>query len=246
MEKSDLGIVLGARYGKRNGRIILGESAEMRARAAGIVYEEGLVKEFIISGGYGLFIRYDIDLEFPVYDYEKRLEITQDEETYQKARQKARVYPSEAFVMREFVQKYYGVPLEVLYLEQDSETTQENIKYCWKIIKSKYQGKRDKNNFYQVAIITNLYHMEKASDLLKEEVKAIKNQFDYQIKIVYLFAEDLLVIENHFWIERIRKYYKDKYDGQWDSDCIYELLSNGKSVEELFKNRQLSNLLKIS
>ncbi len=233
MEKTDLAIVLGARCGRKNGSMRLGESAEMRARAVGIAYRKGLVEKIVLSGGYNFKIRYDLDLEVPVYNSTQRPDLL-DKETYQKACQEARIYRSEASLMGEFLQKNYGVAPEKLIFEENSETTQQNVEYCREIIRRLCQEKR--NGCYCLSIFTNLYHMSRVLNLFQKEVRTIKEQCGCQIKIIPFYAEDFLVMEDPFWIDLICEYYRyNRHDRDWDINHLREVLISGRSVAELLK-----------
>jgi len=73
----------------------------------------------------------------------------------------------------------------------------------------------------KIAILTLLYHMERALPTFRA----------IGLNIEPLFAEDLL---GEPWIDRICEHYSVPKGGkQWDTNKIRELLSSGKSIGEL-------------
>ncbi len=213
METYDAVIVLGAKVGVTRGKMGLAFFTEMRTRAAGISYQEGLTRVLVLSGGYNIGVRYDVDLSVPVFGTPNS---DRKPNFSEKAYRKARCYRSEASVMAEFLRAEYGVPPESIILEEDSRTTKENALSCKGIV--------DRSGWKKVALLTQLYHME----------RALKTFWDAGVQVSPLFAEDLLPLENGCWIDKICEYYSVPKGGkQWDTEKIRELLSKGESVEPL-------------
>lgn len=213
MKSHDGVIVLGAQVGIREWQMVPALHTEMRARAAGIAYQQKITQSFIVSGGYNVGVRYDLDILMPVFgtqDSNKKPDFSDE------ARVRARWYRSESSVVAEAMRLNYGVPPEALILEEDSKTTKENAKNCRSII--------ERCGLKKVGLLTLLYHME----------RALKDFQEIGIDISPLFAEDLLILESKDWISRITDYYSVPKGGkQWDIKRIKELLSDDKSIGTL-------------
>lgn len=207
-------IVLGAQIGIKKGKMMPAFHTEMRARAAGVVYQQNIAPKFILSGGYNFGVRYDLDLSVPVFGTptSDRKPDFSDE-----TRIKAKWYRSEASVIAELLRTEYGVPPEVLILEEDSKTTKENAQYCKAIA--------ERCGWKKIGLLTSLYHME----------RALKDFQEVGLKVEPLFAEDLLPLEEKSWIARICEYYSVPRGGkQWDVEKIREILTTaGKTIGEL-------------
>ena len=203
-------ILLGAQVGLKNGVLVPAYFTEMRATAAGIAYDRGISPKVVISGGYNVGVRYDAELSVPVFGTAKS---DRKPDFSDEARKKARLYRSEASIIAEFMQRYYGLPPESIILEEDSENTRENAQYCKGIV--------ERSGWKEVGLITQLYHMERAL-LAFEEVG---------LKVVPLFAEDLLPFEDNAWIDKVCAYYSVPKGGkQWDTRKMRELLSKRQTI----------------
>jgi len=186
---------------------------EMRARAAGIAYQQRLTRSLILSGGYNFGVRYDLDLSVPVFGTASS-DLKPD--FSDEARTEARWYRSEASVMAELIKFEHGVPPESLILEEDSKTTKENAEYCKLIIERCGWGK--------VGLLTLLFHMERALQAFQEA----------GVELEPIFAENLLVLESKDWISQIVDYYSTPKGGkQWDVEQLKKLLAENKSIGEL-------------
>ena len=114
-----------------------------------------------------------------------------------------------------------GVPKEVMFLEETSAITQENADIL------KILLRRTTFNFVKkVALLTLGYHMRFA-------FPAFEKALESTVIIEPLFTEDLFGLAGR--IEEICQYYSTpKAKIPWDTEKIKELLSNGKSVGEIF------------
>ena len=84
-------IVLGAQIGVKDGNIVPAFFTEMRARVAGIAHQLGICPRIILSGGYNIGVRYDIDLSVPVFGTASS---DRNPDFSEEARVKARIYRS--------------------------------------------------------------------------------------------------------------------------------------------------------
>ena len=206
MEKYDLVIVLGAQIKKENNKYLLAPHTELRARAAAIAFHNGISKKFVISGGYNFLVRYNENqiLSKPDFSFE--------------AFAKGRAWRSEADLIKEYM-RGIDVPEEAMFLEELSATTEETAEIL------KILLRRSTFNFAKkIAILTLIYHMERALPVFKEA----------GLKVEPLFAEDLLALKGESGIDKVCNYYSVPKGGkQWPVDKIRELLSNGRSIGEL-------------
>ncbi|MBI2054136.1 MAG: YdcF family protein [Candidatus Staskawiczbacteria bacterium] len=227
-EHFDCIIVLGSQIGiNEKGKMVPAFHTEMKARAAGIAWQQLSNNKFILTGGYNIGVRYAMELDVPVYGTpgsDKKPDFSEE------AKQRASRYRSEASVIAEVMKKEYGIPLWALLLEEESATTQQNAEFCADIVEdlfwSRVGGQRAR-----IGILTLLYHMERA---LKEFKKAFAEKKVDDVAFVYpLFAENLLSFETQ-WVDKICQYYSVPKGGkQWDVKKIRRLLSKGKSLNSL-------------
>lgn len=213
MKKYDGIIVLGAQIGTKAEEMVPAFHTEMRARAAGIAYQHKITRRFILSGGYNIGVRYDLDLSVPVFGTAAS---DREPDFSDEARLRAKWYRSEASVMAELMRVICCVPPEALIFEEDSKTTKENAQYCKEIV--------ERCGLKETGLLTLLFHMERALNGFQEA----------GIELKPVFAEDLLVLESEDWIDRIADYYSVPKGGkQWDTERIKELLAGDKSIGEL-------------
>jgi len=202
-------VLLGSQVTRQAGHYVLAPHTELKARAAGVAWEKGVGKRFIISGGYNWGVRYDDKQILPKPDFSF--------EAFTKAR---RMGKSEAEVIRDFMREHCGVPEDAMLLEEASATTEENAEFL-KIILERPTFSEAKG----IAILTLIHHMERALPAFR----AI-------IEVEPLLAEDLLALQGPLWIDKICEYYESPKEGkQWDTRKIRELLTNRKSIGELSK-----------
>lgn len=197
-------VVLGAQIVRRpDGKIELAFHTEMRARAAGVAYRSGIAPLLIVSGGHNVAVRYSLQTN-AVFSKPNLSPF---------ALIKARLYPSEARVIAEFLHKSYAVDWKAMILEEKSADTDQNADNCKRIIERK--------SLKGIAVLTSLYHME----------KAIKSFRKSGLDAKPLYAEDLLIIEDQSWINRIVEYYMLPRGGKsWDTERIRRNLQRGGSV----------------
>lgn len=207
MERYDLVILLGSQVQKKDDEYSLAPHTKLKAEAAVIAFQKGITEKFIVSGGYNFWVRYNENQILPKADFSFEVFVH------------GRNEKSEAEVIRDFM-KNYGVPEEVMFLEELSSYTEEQAEILKILLgRSTFAGMKKK------AILTLLYHMEKA---LPAHQKA-------GLEVEPLFAEDLLALEGEPGINKVCQYYSVPKGGrQWDTEKIRELLSTtGRSVREL-------------
>jgi len=206
----DLVIVLGSQIKKEGSKYTLAPHTRVKAEAAGIAWKKGIAKRFIISGGYNFGVRYN------------EREILKNPDFSFEALARTRQEKSEAEVIAEFLYREYNVPLEAMYLEELSATTEENAEFVKILLKRKSTF-----DFAQrIGVLTLIYHMEKALPIFRK----------IGLEVEPLFAEDLIALEGETGIEKVCQYYSVPRAGkQWPVDKIRELLTNRKSIGELLK-----------
>jgi len=211
LEKYDLVILLGSQIKfKGISGYMLAPHTELKAKAAGIAWREGITRRFIISGGYNFWVRYDESkiLETPDLSF--------------KAFTQGRMQESEARVIAEFLERRYKVLPEAMFLEELSATTHEQAEILGILLKRKPTFTFAK----KIAILTLIYHMQRALPIFQSR----------GLEVEPLFAEDLLVLEGKSGIKKVCQYYSTPKEGkQWPVERIRELLSIRRSIGELLK-----------
>jgi uncharacterized SAM-binding protein YcdF (DUF218 family) len=197
-------IVLGAQIVRRPDReIALAFHTEMRVRAAGVAYRSGIASLLIISGGHNVGVRYSLQTNT----------IFSEPNLSPLALIKARLYPSEARVIAEFLHKAYAVDWRAMVLEEKSTDTDQNANNCKRII--------ERRGLKEIAVLTSLYHMEKTITSFRKSGLGAKP----------LYAEDFLIIEDKSWINRIVEYYTFPRGGRsWDNERIRRNLQGEQSI----------------
>jgi len=197
-------IVLGGQIVRKQDRSIgMAPHTEMRARAAGLACKSGVTSRLIISGGHSVGVRYSLkdNTVFSEPNYSLLALIS------------ARLYPSEAKVVADFVHMNYRVQRSSMVLEEKSVNTEQNARNCARIV--------EKLSLTKTALLTSLYHMEKALACFMEE----------DLNLEPLYAEDLLILEDRTWILKVAEYYSHPRGGrQWDAERIRDNLERGKSI----------------
>jgi uncharacterized SAM-binding protein YcdF (DUF218 family) len=197
-------VVLGAQIVRKPDRsIMLAFHTEMRARAAGVAYRSRIAPLLIVSGGHNVGVRYSLrtNTVFPEPNLSPFALI------------KARLFPSEARVIAEFLHKDYAVHWDAMILEEKSVDTDQNADNCKRII--------ERRGLKEIALLTSLYHMEKAAVSFRRSGLDVKQ----------LYAEDLLITEDQSWIDRIVEYYMlPRGDRSWDTRRIHSNLQRGESI----------------
>jgi len=197
-------MILGGQIVRKQDRSIgLAFHTEMRARAAGLAWRSGMTSKLIISGGHNVGVRYSLreNRIFPKPNYSPLALIL------------AKLYPSEAKVIADFVHRNYGVQGSCMVLEEHSTSTEENARNCARIV--------ERLGLKKTAVLTSLYHMRSACECFVKE----------GLNPEPLYAEDLLILEAEAWIGMIAEYYSHPRGGkQWDVDRIRSNLQRGQSI----------------
>jgi uncharacterized SAM-binding protein YcdF (DUF218 family) len=207
LEKYDLVIILGSQVKKRDNRYFLALHTELKARAAGIAYQKGIVKKFIISGGYNFGVRYDYSkiLNNPDFSFEFFA--------------LARWEKSEAQIIAEFLHEEYKIPLQDMFLEELSATTEESVEILKILLKRKTFSFAKR-----IGVLTLLSHMERALLLFKNA----------NLKVKPVFAEELLVLEE-YGIDKICEFYSIPSDKEGEKiKKIEKLILKCKEVSQRF------------
>lgn len=202
-------ILLGSQIKKRDDKYYLAPHTRLKAEAAGIAWQKGITKRFIISGGYNFQVRYNDTeiLKNPDFSFE----------AFAKGREKK----SEAEVIAEFLIRECRIPREAMFLEELSAYTEEQAEILKILLKRLTFAEMKKR-----AILTLIYHMERALPIFRKTGLEVKP----------LFVEDLLALEGKSGIDKVCKYYSVPKGGkQWPIDKIRELLSSGRSIGELME-----------
>jgi len=211
LERYDLVVLLGSQIKMKSmpPEFTLAPHTELKARAAGIAWQKRITNRFIVSGGYNFYLRYNETeiLKTPDFSFEAFTQGRQQE--------------SEAKVIAEFLEKEYEVPLEAMFFEELSATTEENAEILKILLKRSTFAFAKK-----IAILTLIYHMERALPVFRST----------GLEVEPLFTEDLLTLEGEPGIEKVCQYYSVPKGGkQWPVDKIRELLSSGRSIGELLR-----------
>ena len=220
METYDLVVLLGSQVKLRNDHCgyELAQHTQLKAEAAAIALKMGITEKMIISGGYNFGVRYNNQevLTKPDFSFS----------AFAKAR---REYTSEAAAMAGVILKSSALNPASILLEELSATTEENAAFVAIMLKRTptFTGVK------KIAILTLLYHMERALPIFKKA----------GLEVEPLFAENLLTLwadknQEATWKEtslnRISEYYKTPRGGkQYDTEQSRQLLSMGKSLQEL-------------
>jgi hypothetical protein len=188
---------------------ILAPHTKLKAQAAGIAWKKRIAGSFVISGGYNFNVRYSTTKILKEADFSLR--------AFTLGRQEK----SEAEIIAKFLKKEYEVPVGLMFLEELSATTQENAEIL------KILLRRTTFNFAKrIAILTLIYHMERALPKFRES----------GLNVEPLFAEDLLALQGEHGVNKVCAYYSLPKGGKlWPIDEIRELLSNERSIKELLK-----------
>lgn len=211
MERYDLVIQLGSQVKHLPVGYQLALHTAMRTEASAIAIKKGITQNLMISGGSNFGVRYDdqqllkpANFSFSAFadaDFTRR---------------------SEAAVIKDFLVKEYGVESGRVFAETLSSTTEENAAFVAIILKRRpaFTGNE------KIAILTLLYHMEKALPVF---IKA-------GLSVDALFAENVLADQDPEWINKICDYYATPKGGkQYPVDKIRQLLTEGKSLLELMQ-----------
>lgn len=191
----------------------------MRTEASALVLKKGISPCLMISGGSNFGVRYDDQnlLKPSVF-------------TFAAFAHADFVRKSEAAAIKDVLVNEFGLTSPQIFAETLSATTEENAEFVKIILKRRpmFTGNE------RIAILTLLYHMEKA-------LSAFKN---VGMKVEPLFAENVLATRHAFdpsldefgkdKVNKICDYYSAPKGGkQYDVEQIRQLLTGGKSLAEM-------------
>ena len=229
MRQLDVIVVLGSRIGLRNGIVAPARHTLWKIKASSVAYHRRFGKKLILSGGYNMTVRYDCDLNAPAFNSGPGSKMPDFSET---ARRQARLYRSEASVMAECLIRDFSVLPEDIILEEESATTAENARESLKVVNRLFYGRNGSSaDIFNVGVIALLYHMPRAFVSFLSELMKIGADTNERIKIIPLFAEDLLMLEDTRWLDAICHYYREpRGKEKWDTKLIRQILTNGHSI----------------
>ncbi len=212
---SYLVVILGAQLLLQNDVIVPATQLSVRlAACAGFSNVHGTPNTIIVSGGYNIGVRYEIEnntvLEKP--DFSTK--------AIANARNKG---PSEAFIMKQILSDTYQIPSKFIIEEDISATTIENALMCATIMKR--QGRT------HLHLLTNLSHMERAVRVFEEA----------GLTVTPIYAEDYAIFDTQFeWEPLLLEMYSGKRAGRlWDVQKMKKILKERlsgdltRSVKEL-------------
>ncbi len=209
MQSYNVVIQLGSQVKHSPAGYQLAPHTRMRTEASAIAIRNGVAKNLIISGGSNIGVRYDDEkiltppnfsfTAFADADFGRR---------------------SEARVIKDFLVEEYGVESTRIFAETLSSTTEENAEFVKILLKRRPAFTGDET----LAILTLLYHMEKALPVFKKTGLAVEP----------LFAEELLATKGEQSINEICAYYATPKGGkQYDVELMRQLLAESKSLTEM-------------
>lgn len=209
MKQYDLAIQLGSQVKHSPAGYQLAPHTRMRTEASAIAIKNGIAQNLIISGGSNFGVRYD--------DQEIMKPANFSFATFANADFTRK---SEAAVIKDFLVNEYGVESSRIFAETLSSTTEENAEFVKILLKRRpaFTGNET------LAILTLLYHMEKALPVFRNAGLTVEP----------LFAEDLLATKGEHGIRAICTYYTTPKGGkQYDVGLMHCLLTEGKSLAEM-------------
>mgnify|MGYP001589632136 FL=1 len=187
----------------------LAPHTRMRTEASAVAIKIGAAEKLIISGGSNFGVRYD-DQEilksavftfaaFANADFTRR---------------------SEAAVIKDFLVKEWGVESNKIFAETLSSTTEENAEF----VKILLQRRPAFTGNEKIAILTLLYHMEKALPVFQKAGLVVDP----------LFAENMLAKKGSQGIDLVCDYYATPKGGkQYNVELMRRLLNEGISLAEM-------------
>lgn len=230
-QQYDVIVVLGAQIvRKEDGLVIPAYHTELRARAAGIAYQQGITSRFIVSGGFNVGVRYDFEMNAvfakPNFSFE----------AFALARRRG---PSEAQIIAQVMQEEYGVPSAAILLEDLSATTQENALFVRQILsRSLAEGVdgTDLSRMKPIGLLTLLYHMSRALDTFRSA----------GMEVEPVYAEDVLALDaSRNWAEEVARYYETPKGGKQWAESIRKIMTarsqgdSSRTVAKLLKEESV-------
>lgn len=227
MNRYDLVIQLGSQVKfvptETGGYYELAEHTDMRTRAAVSVINTSIAPRLMILGGSNFGVRYDDQNIFNAQHPTQKTPIF----TFEAFAKSDFHRKSEAAVIKDVLLAKYNVDPGKVLAETLSATTEENAEFLNIILKRRpmFTGNE------RIGILTLLYHMERALPVFRKA----------GLNVEPLFAENILAMSDDPInpmpsgnIDQICKYYSTPKSGkQYDVDRIRQLLTEGKSLEEL-------------
>ena len=211
MGNYDLVIQLGSQVKYSPAGYELAPHTAMRTEASALAIKTGITQNLMITGGSNFGVRYDDQQILKPANFS--FAALSDADFTRR---------SEAAVIKDFLVNTYGVESGRIFAETLSATTEENAAFVAILLKRRpaFAGNE------RVAILTHLYHMEKALPVF---VKA-------GLDVRALFAEDVLAECEPSWIKKICEYYSTPKGGkQYPVDKIRQLLTEDRSLIELMQ-----------
>ncbi len=208
--KYDLVVQLGSqvKYSRDKG-YELAPHTVMRTEASAIALTTGIAGRLIVVGGSNFGVR---------YDFEKIL--TPANFSFKAFADAAFERDSEAAVIKDVLVDDYGIASNRILPETMSATTEENAEFLKIILRRRPTFRGDE----MIAILTLLYHMEKALPVFQKA----------GLTVDPLFAENVLVDDEPSRADAICAYYGTPKGGkQYPVNRIRQLLVDGKSLIEL-------------
>lgn len=209
MNRYDIVIQLGSQVQYVDGQYQLAPHTLMRTEASAVVLRNGIAPRLIISGGSNFGVHYNDEgiLKPPVFSFEAFADAD-----FQRK--------SEATSIKGVLVNEFGLPSTHIFAETLSSTTEENAEFVKVILKRRpmFTGNE------KIAILTLLYHMQKALPVFQGA----------GLNVEPLFAENVLADSDSSQIERVCQYYSTPRGGkQYPVDHIRQLLIESKSLAEL-------------
>lgn len=212
MPRHNLVVQLGSQVQFINGKYVLAPHTQMRTEASALVIQKGIAPRLLISGGSNFGVRYDdaTILKPAVFTFE----------AFADADYRRR---SEAAVIKDVLIKKHGIRSSAVFAETLSSTTEENAQFLKILLcrRPMFTGKES------IAILTLLYHMEKALPVFRAA----------GLEVYPLFAENVLVDHGEPGrLEDIIRYYSTPKGGkQYPIDKMRELLAFGTPLTEMMQ-----------
>lgn len=211
MQRYDLVIQLGSQVQYVNGQYQLAPHTRMRTEASAVILKNGITSRLMISGGSNFGVRYnDTDiLKPPVFTFEAFADADF-------------VHKSEAAAIKDVHVNEFGLASPLIFAETLSSTTEEKAEFVKIMLRRRPMFTYNES----LAILTLLYHMEKALPVF----------LGAGLNVEPLFAENVLVSHDPTQIDRICQYYAIPKGGkQYPVDRLRQLLTEGKSLSELMQ-----------
>lgn len=208
----DLVVQLGSQVMYNNGVYVLAPHTQMRTDASALVLQLGIAPRLIICGGSNFGVHYDDTaiLKPAVFTFDAFA----NADYYRK---------SEAAVIKEALVRKPGISSTMIFAETLSSITEENAEFLKILLRRRPMFTGDE----RIAILTLLYHMEKALPVFRAA----------GLRVEPLFAENVLVDHGvQGVLDDILHYYSTPKGGkQYPVEKMRQLLSTGVSLAKLMQ-----------